>query len=31
MKLDTLSVHEIDSLLSSIDLSHPQGQRNEAF
>ena len=32
MKLpDTLSVHEIDSLLSAIDLSHPQGQRNRAI
>jgi len=32
MKLpDTLSIHEIDSLLSAIDLSHPQGQRNRAI
>lgn len=32
MKLpDTLSVYEIDSLLSAIDLSHPQGQRNRAI
>ena len=32
MKLpDTLSVSEIDSLLSAIDFSHPQGQRNRAI
>ena len=32
MKLpDTLSVSEIDSLLSAIDFSHPQGQRNKQF
>ena len=32
MKLpDTLSIIEIDSLISSIDLSHPQGERNRAI
>ena len=32
MKLpDTLSVLEIDSLISAIDLSHPQGERNRAI
>ena len=32
MKLpDTLSVIEIDSLISAIDLSHPQGERNRAI
>ena len=32
MKLpDTLSVSEIDDLISSIDLSHPQGERNRAI
>jgi integrase/recombinase XerD len=32
MKLpDTLSVSEIDSLISAIDLSHPQGERNRAI
>ena len=32
MKLpDTLSVSEIDSLLSAIDFSHPQGHRNRAI
>ena len=32
MKLpDTLSVSEIDSLLSTIDFSHPQGQRNRVI
>ena len=32
MKLpDTLSIHEIDNLISAIDLSHPQGQRNRAI
>ena len=28
---DTLSVSEIDSLISAIDLSHPQGERNRAI
>ena len=28
---DTLSIHEIDNLISAIDLSHPQGQRNRAI
>ena len=28
---DTLSVHEIESLMTAIDLSHPQGQRNRAI
>ncbi len=28
---DTLSVIEIDSLISAIDLSHPQGERNRAI
>ena len=28
---DTLSVLEIDSLISAIDLSHPQGERNRAI
>ena len=32
MKLpDTLSIEEIDSLISAIDLSHPQGERNRAI
>ena len=32
MKLpDTLSISEIDSLISAIDLSHPQGERNRAI
>ena len=32
MKLpDTLSIEEIDSLISSIDLSSPQGERNRAI
>lgn len=32
MKLpDTLSVTEIDDLISAIDLSHPQGERNRAI
>ena len=32
MKLpDTLSVSEIDDLISAIDLSHPQGERNRAI
>ena len=32
MKLpDTLSIEEIDSLISTIDLSHPQGERNRAI
>lgn len=32
MKLpDTLSIKEIDSLISAIDLSHPQGERNRAI
>ena len=28
---DTLSIEEIDSLISAIDLSHPQGERNRAI
>ena len=28
---DTLSIFEIDSLISAIDLSHPQGERNRAI
>ena len=28
---DTLSILEIDSLISAIDLSHPQGERNRAI
>ena len=28
---DTLSISEIDSLISAIDLSHPQGERNRAI
>ncbi len=28
---DVLSVDEIDSILNSVDLSHPQGQRNRAI
>ncbi len=28
---DTLSVEEIDELIASIDLSHPQGERNRAI
>ena len=32
MKLpDTLSIEEIDCLISAIDLSHPQGERNRAI
>ena len=32
MKLpDTLSIEEIDSLISAIDLSHPQGERNRSI
>lgn len=32
MKLpDTLSIEEIDSLISAINLSHPQGERNRAI
>lgn len=32
MKLpDTLSISEIDTLISAIDLSHPQGERNRAI
>lgn len=32
MKLpDTVSIEEIDSLISAIDLSHPQGERNRAI
>ncbi|MDC0201871.1 site-specific tyrosine recombinase XerD [Flavobacteriales bacterium] len=32
MKLpDTLSIEEIESLISAIDLSHPQGERNRAI
>ena len=32
MKLpDTLSISEIDSIISAIDLSHPQGERNRAI
>ena len=32
MKLpDTLSIEEIDSLISAIDLSHPQGERNRTI
>tara|TARA_B100001094_G_scaffold310308_1_gene344769 strand:- start:2128 stop:3021 length:894 start_codon:yes stop_codon:yes gene_type:complete len=28
---DTLSIEEIDSLISAIDLTHPQGERNRAI
>ena len=28
---DTLSISEIDTLISAIDLSHPQGERNRAI
>ena len=28
---DTLSIEEIDSLISAIDLSHPQGERNRSI